>query len=133
MFAETGAKLEEARTVVGLEVSRRGHIPVAEARDLLSRSLQLAEQAGSARLIALVRGILREIGAEPRRRAVTGLAALTPSERRTAALAATGRTNKAVAQELFVSVKTVETHLARVYQKLSISARGELGAALSAR
>ncbi len=55
----------------------------------------------------------------------------SPSERRVAALAATGLTNKDVAQELFVTVKTVETHLAHAYQKLGITKRAELADALS--
>jgi DNA-binding NarL/FixJ family response regulator len=48
------------------------------------------------------------------------------TERRVAELAATGLTNRQAAEALFVTVKTVETHLARVYQKLGISTRTEL-------
>lgn len=62
---------------------------------------------------------------------MSGPGALTASERRVAALAASGRTNKEVAQELFVTVKTVETHLARSFQKLAISTRRELWQALT--
>ena len=50
----------------------------------------------------------------------------TPAERRVAELAAAGRTNRDIAQSLFVSEKTVETHLARVFRKLAISSRREL-------
>jgi DNA-binding CsgD family transcriptional regulator len=64
-------------------------------------------------------------------RPVAGVGALTASERRVAALAGAGRTNKEIAQELFVTVKTVETHMARTFQKLGISSRGELRHALS--
>ncbi len=133
LFADVGDKLEEARTIIGVEVSRIGQIPITESRTILTRAFGLAEQAGSARLTTLIRKYLSEIGAEPGRRAATGLASLTPSERRVAALAATGLTNKDVAQELFVTVKTVETHLAHTYQKLGITSRGELGSALSDR
>ncbi len=132
LFNAVGAKLEEARTVVGVEVSGIGKIPVAESRSRLTRAFELADHAGSTRLSALIRKYLSEVGAEPGRRAATGIAALTPSERRVAALAAAGLTNKDVAQELFVTVKTVETHLAHTYQKLGITSRGELGDALSA-
>ncbi|NJP44405.1 helix-turn-helix transcriptional regulator [Streptomyces sp. PRB2-1] len=59
--------------------------------------------------------------------------ALTATEERVAALAAAGRTNRAIADALFISPKTVEANLARVYRKLGISRRAELGAALSRR
>jgi DNA-binding CsgD family transcriptional regulator len=53
--------------------------------------------------------------------------ALTPSERRVAELAASGMTNREVAAALFISPKTVEANLARVYRKLGIKTRAELG------
>jgi DNA-binding NarL/FixJ family response regulator len=53
--------------------------------------------------------------------------ALTPSERRVAELAASGMTNKDVAAALFISRKTVEANLARIYRKLGIKTRAELG------
>jgi DNA-binding NarL/FixJ family response regulator len=54
--------------------------------------------------------------------------ALTETERRVAELAAAGLTNREVAQQLFLAVKTVEANLARVYRKLGITSRAELGA-----
>jgi DNA-binding CsgD family transcriptional regulator len=51
---------------------------------------------------------------------------LTPSERRVAELAATGGTNREIAQKLFVTEKTVETHLGRAFRKLEISSRRQL-------
>ena len=57
---------------------------------------------------------------------------LTPSEQRVAELVATGMTNKAVAAALFISPKTVESNLGRVYRKLGIRSRVELGRRLSA-
>jgi DNA-binding CsgD family transcriptional regulator len=56
---------------------------------------------------------------------------LTASERRVAELAGEGYSNPEIAQALFVTRKTVETHLGNVYRKLDISGRGELGKALS--
>jgi DNA-binding NarL/FixJ family response regulator len=56
---------------------------------------------------------------------------LTTSERRVAELAATGLTNRDVAAALFVSPKTVEANLARVYRKLGIRSRAELGARMN--
>ena len=57
-------------------------------------------------------------------------ASLTASERRVADLAAAGQTNKQIAQELFVTPKTVEVHLSNAYRKLDISGRRELAGAL---
>jgi DNA-binding NarL/FixJ family response regulator len=51
---------------------------------------------------------------------------LTPSERRVAKLVAEGRSNKEVASTLVVTVKTVESHLSRVYAKLGLHSRAEL-------
>ena len=56
---------------------------------------------------------------------------LTASERRIAELAAAGLTNRQVAEAAFVSPKTVEANLARVYRKLGIRSRAELGARMS--
>jgi DNA-binding NarL/FixJ family response regulator len=53
-------------------------------------------------------------------------------ERRVAQMAAAGSSNKEIAQALFVTVKTVEMHLGRVYRKLQLESRGQLGAALAA-
>jgi len=71
-------------------------------------------------------------GARPRRPQISGLEALTASERRVAELAAGGATNREVAQSLFVTVKTVEVHLSHVYRKLDIGSRRQLSAAFGA-
>jgi DNA-binding CsgD family transcriptional regulator len=81
---------------------------------------------GAAPLVRAARHELRALGLRPRRSAVTGPDSLTPTERRVAELAASGLTNRQTAEALFVTVKTVETHMVRVYQKLGISSRGEL-------
>jgi DNA-binding NarL/FixJ family response regulator len=70
-------------------------------------------------------------GGRPRRDAIRGRDSLTPSELRVAELAAAGRTNRQIAQALFVTQRTVENHLTSTYAKLGITARPELGAALS--
>ena len=62
------------------------------------------------------------------REPASGVEGLTPSEVRVAELAAEGLTNREVAQALFVSEKTVETHLGRVYRKLDIKSRHALPA-----
>jgi DNA-binding CsgD family transcriptional regulator len=63
---------------------------------------------------------------------LSGVESLTPSERRVADMAAEGMTNREIAQALFVTAKTVETHLRHAYQKLDISRREELNARLEA-
>ena len=60
-----------------------------------------------------------------------GVQRLTASERRVAELAAEGQSNPEIAQALFVTRKTVETHLGSVYRKLDISGRGKLRRALA--
>ncbi|TQS19092.1 response regulator transcription factor, partial [Microbispora sp. KK1-11] len=60
-----------------------------------------------------------------------GPEALTPSETRVAGLAATGLTNRQIAQRLYVTVKTVEVHLSNAYQKLGVRRRNELGKILT--
>jgi len=69
-------------------------------------------------------------GGRPRRDATRGRAALTPSELRVAELAAAGRTNRQIAQTLFVTQRTVENHLTSAYAKLGITARPDLAGAL---
>lgn len=69
---------------------------------------------------------LRAAGLGTRRPLV--LAALTPQERTVAGLVASGATNREASEELFVSVKTVEYHLTRIYTKLGLRGRAELAA-----
>lgn len=61
-----------------------------------------------------------------RRRAATGWASLTPTERTVVALVAEGLANKAIATRLFISLRTVESHLTHVYTKLDLSSRVQL-------
>ena len=58
------------------------------------------------------------------------MASLTPRQRQVCELAASGTTNRAIAQQLFLSVKTVETHLAAAYEKLGVDTREALVGAL---
>ena len=71
------------------------------------------------------------MGVRPRR-AERGVSALTPSELRVARMAADGLGNRAIAQALFVTVKTVEVHLSSCYRKLAVPSRAELAAVLDA-
>jgi DNA-binding NarL/FixJ family response regulator len=76
---------------------------------------------------------LAATGARPRKPIRIGVDSLTPSERRVAEMAASGQTNRQIAQALFVTVKAVEDHLHHTYQKLGIETRKQLAAALADR
>jgi len=73
---------------------------------------------------------LHAAGARPRRDAVSGVDALTPAEHRVATLAARGLSNREIAQQLYVTRRTVETHLTHVLQKLGAGTRAELATRL---
>ena len=68
----------------------------------------------------------------PRKAALDGVASLTPRQAQVCGLAAGGKSNREIAHELFLSVKTVETHLAASYEKLGVTGRGEMVSALAA-
>jgi DNA-binding CsgD family transcriptional regulator len=97
-----------------------------QAREPLLRALDLAERTGAAGLAAEVKRELLAAGARPRRAALTGPDALTAAERRVAALAADGASNRQIAEHLFVTQATVETHLRHAFRKLNITSRAEL-------
>lgn len=118
--------VERAHVLVELGAARRQAGDKIAARQALREGLELADRMGAAPLVQAARRELRALGLRPRRSAITGLGSLTPTERRVAKLAASGLTNRQVAEALFITVRTVETHLARTYQKLGISARAEL-------
>lgn len=124
------ARLEHARALVDLGAAMRRSGERAASRGPLRTGLDLAVTAGATRLAARARAELAAAGARPRRLHLTGRDALTPSELRVAALAGAGRTNNEVAQALFVTPKTVDTHLTNAYAKLGISSRRDLAAAL---
>ena len=122
-----------ARTGTGADRSRRGPPPgrrARRAREFLREGLDLAHRQGGLALVARARQELVIAGGRPRRDAIRGRDALTPSELRVAQLAATGQTNRQIAQALFVTQRTVENHLTSSYAKLGISSRPQLAAAL---
>ena len=125
------ARLELARALLDLGAAHRRAGARGIARDLLRESLDLAHGLGGHALAGRARDELVAAGGRPRRDAIRGRDSLTPSELRVAELAAAGRTNRQIAQALFVTQRTVENHLTSTYAKLGITARPELGAALS--
>jgi DNA-binding NarL/FixJ family response regulator len=123
-------KLEHAKALVELGAMLRRAARRREARELSRSGLELARSCGAARLAARAEDELRAAGASPRDVIRSGVDELTVSERRVARMAAEGMSNKQIAQTLFVTVKTVETHLHRTYQKLDVSSRAQLAQAL---
>ena len=97
-----------------------------QARAPLRRALDLAQRTGAAQLAADVRRDLLAVGARPRRAALTGPDALTSTERRVAGLAADGLSNRQIAEHLFITQATVETHLRHAFRKLGITSRAGL-------
>jgi DNA-binding CsgD family transcriptional regulator len=120
------ALLERAHSLAELGAALRRAGRRAAAREPLTEALDLAARCGARPLAGRVREELRATGARPRREWRTGVEALTPSELRVARLAAEGKTNREIAHVLYVTVKTVEGHLARAYGKLGIAGRAEL-------
>jgi DNA-binding CsgD family transcriptional regulator len=131
VLANSPALLERAHTLVELGAALRRSGQRAAARDPLEQALELAARCGARPLAARAREELNATGARPRREWRTGVEALTPSELRVVRLAVDGLSNREIAQELYVTLKTVEGHLARAYAKLGIDGRGQLASALS--
>ncbi len=93
------------------------------AADAFHQALDAATAAGGERLVAEARSHLSPLGKRARRRA-KGAAALTPAELRVARLAAAGRSNRQIADQMFLTVSTVENHLRSVYRKLETDRSG---------
>ncbi|HEY4094013.1 MAG TPA: helix-turn-helix transcriptional regulator [Baekduia sp.] len=124
VLAPSPARLEHARSLVALRGALRRMRRPAAAREPLAAGLELAHACGATRLETRAREELRAAGGRPRRIARTGRDALTASEQRIARLACDGASNPEIAQELFLSLKTIETHLTSVYRKLGLAGHG---------
>jgi DNA-binding CsgD family transcriptional regulator len=120
-----------SRTLVDIGSTLRRQRHPAAAREPLRRALDLARACGLRPLAERAEHELRAAGARPRRDRITGRDALTATERRVAQLAIEGMTNRQIAETLFVTRKTVESHLDHVFRKLGIHARRELERALT--
>jgi DNA-binding CsgD family transcriptional regulator/tetratricopeptide (TPR) repeat protein len=123
-------RLELARALVDLGAALRRAGRRTDSRRPLGAGMDLAQACGARPLAERARTELLASGARPRRLALTGAGALTPSERRVCELAAAGRTNRQIAQDLFVTTSTVETHLRHAYRKLGLRSRDRLAAVL---
>jgi DNA-binding CsgD family transcriptional regulator len=113
---------ERARTQLVMGQIQRRRRQKRAAAAALQDAARVFDQLGTPLWAARARAELDRVNVSP-----AGTAQLTPSERRVAELAATGMTNREVAGALFISPKTVEANLARIYRKLGIRSRAELG------
>ena len=127
-FSALEEPFELARThlVAGL-IQRRSKQKLA-AREAFSRAERLFEDLGASRWAARA----AEEAARTGRRTTEG-GELTETEQRVADLVAKGRSNREIADELFMSLSTVEVNLSRVYRKLGVKSRTELVRLLSSR
>jgi DNA-binding CsgD family transcriptional regulator len=132
VLAGSTAQLEYAKALAALGSALRHARRPADAREPLRAALEVAAACGAPPLADAVRSELYAAGARPRTDAVSGVAALTASERRVTDLAAAGETNRDIAQALYVTPKTVEVHLSNAYRKLGVRSRRELPEALQA-
>jgi DNA-binding CsgD family transcriptional regulator len=131
LLRSSEARLELARTLLEAGIAHAETGQAGSGREILREALELATECAAPAVADRARAALITAGGRPRRAAATGPLALTPTERRVARIAAGGVPNREIAQALFVTEKTVETHLASAYRKLGIRARGQLAGALS--
>lgn len=131
VLEKSPARLELAKALVDLGEAYRVVGRRADARETLARGGELATSCGSTAVRQRAAEALQALGDRPRTLTSSGQDSLTASERRVAGLAVSGRTNRDIAHELFVSPKTVENHLGRIYVKLGITGRRELARALT--
>jgi DNA-binding CsgD family transcriptional regulator/tetratricopeptide (TPR) repeat protein len=129
---ELARACEETGTALGRRASRGDGI------SHLRESIEIYERLGATRDVSRVDASLRALGAPRgrrggRRRPQTGWESLTPTERSVVQLVADGLRNREIADRLFISRRTVETHLTHVFGKLAISSRTELIATASRR
>jgi DNA-binding CsgD family transcriptional regulator len=130
VLAGSPARLDYAKALCELGAAERRAGRRRDAREPLLTGLDLARRCTAGPLSERIRSELAAIGTRPRRDYLDGVEALTPGELRIARMAAEGKTNKEIAQGLFLTLRTVETHLTHVYRKLDIDSRGALGGML---
>jgi DNA-binding CsgD family transcriptional regulator len=131
VLAGSELRVAHARGLIdlGAALRRGGHR--RDAREPLREGLDLANRCGSVVETDRAMDELRATGARPRRPAVSGVDSLSAQERRIAAMAANGQSNREIAEALFLTRRTVEMHLTGAYRKLDVSGRADLPAVLS--
>jgi DNA-binding CsgD family transcriptional regulator len=137
LFAEAGRPLAQLSALDDLGIQRLRDGSPDAAIDAFDRSLILALDVGAGWDAARARSRLRDLGV--RRRIIgidtprTGWAALTPAEGAVVELVTEGRTNREIAEQLFISPHTVSAHLRHVFDKMGVRSRVELTRAAAER
>jgi DNA-binding CsgD family transcriptional regulator len=121
-----GEPFERARTLLVLGSVRRRGKKKRPARDALESALEVFEKLGAALWVTKTRAELARVGGR------AAAAGLTPTEQRVAELIASGLSYRETADALFISPKTVQWNLSKIYRKLGIRSRTELAARLAA-
>jgi DNA-binding CsgD family transcriptional regulator len=132
-LAHTPFRLDHAYALVELGATLRRARRRADALEPLTAGMDLAHRCGAKALAERARTELLACGSRPRGFARSGRDALTASELRVARMAAESMTNREIAQALFITIRTVTTHLGHAYEKLGISGREQLAAELAER
>ncbi|WP_162648873.1 helix-turn-helix domain-containing protein [Streptomyces globisporus] len=133
VFRRDGLPLEEARTHLARGRIQRAHRRQAAARTAFQDARDLYLLARAQPMLATVQEHLDRLDGQGRSRSrEEGRAGLTDSEARLADLVSRGATNQQAAQQMYISVKTVESMLSRIYRKLRVRSRTQLLAALLA-
>ncbi|WP_436531814.1 LuxR C-terminal-related transcriptional regulator [Actinoplanes sp. HUAS TT8] len=127
----TGWPFDRARLQLTYGATLRRAYRVAESRPLLRAAAATFDALGATPWADRARGELRATG-ETRRKPMDALAALTPQEQQIAQLAARGLSNREIGERLFLSPRTVSTHLYRIYPKVQVSSRTELARVVDA-
>ncbi|MGI5147247.1 AAA family ATPase [Plantactinospora sp. CA-294935] len=127
----TSATLHHAHALAEYGAALRRNGDRIAAQDPLRQALHHATRCGAQSLTSRTIDELLAAGARPRRATLSGPDALTAQELRVARLAAQGATNRDIAQQLFVTRRTIEIHLSNAYRKLNITSRQQLPAALA--
>jgi DNA-binding CsgD family transcriptional regulator len=122
---EAELPLARIETLLDYGITLRRGGQAARARPLLAEALRRSEDAAAGWFAEQARTELAMSGGR-RQRSPAEPSRLTPAERRVAALAASGHSNQEIAQALWISVNTVETHLRRVFAKLGVRSRRQL-------
>jgi DNA-binding CsgD family transcriptional regulator len=128
-YGDLGLRFDRARSLLSLGRAARRLKKWAAARNSLELAARAFDEIGSTGWAELTRSELARVGA--RRPGAAGQ--LTPTEQRVVELAADGRSNKEIAQTLFVTVNTVEGHLSHAYAKLGVHSRTQLARRLQSK
>jgi DNA-binding CsgD family transcriptional regulator len=138
LYAESAERLSRSRIRSAVARTRllhgewlRRERRRADAREHLRAALALFEEVGAEGFAERARRELNATGETVRKRSPETLDDLTPQEAEIARLAASGQTNPEIGAQLFLSPRTVEWHLRKVFGKLGVGSRKELGGALS--